>query len=447
MRGVLPTTADVVIVGAGSAGCVIAERLSRDPARSVVLVERGPRAWPSATVRDLGGLPIESGADYAVDIEEMSGLGVVRGRGVGGSAAVNGGYFLRWHPDDFVGWPDDWGLEDIATSFDELDGPNGTMGVSAFADDELADVVEHFETYWAKELPVRAPRDAWPITGVNRVRSNRDGRLRRTSAEAYLRPVVDRPNLSVVTDAEVAELIVSGTRVDGVRIGDEALSTGEVVLSAGTLGTAAILLRSDLGALAGIRELPIHEHREILVHYRRRDVVAHRRTALLQSVVHTADDLEIRCYSADMANYVKGLPPAGPAIGVAVMRPGSAGSIRTGPSGTIVDLGSMDPASAHKAGRGVDAVATMLASNDFADIVEPGSIAVDPVVRTSQHAWGSMPMGKRTDSRGGVDGIAGLRIVDGSILPTAGRSGPHATIMMVAVRIADELIPTRRHGP
>ncbi|MEE4021523.1 mycofactocin system GMC family oxidoreductase MftG [Gordonia sp. PKS22-38] len=447
MRGLLPTTADVVIVGAGSAGCVIAERLSRDSARSVVLVERGPRVWPSAAVLELSHLPIEPGTDFAVDIEEMSGLGVVRGRGLGGSSVVNGGYFLRWHPDDFVGWPDDWTSDDIAAAYHELDGPHGTMGVSTFADDELADVVEHFETYWAKELPVRAPRDAWPIIGVNRVRSNRDGRLRRTAAEAYLRPVADRSNLSVVTDAEVAQLIVSGSRVDGVRIGDEALSTGEVVLSAGTLGTAAILLHSGLGALAGIRELPIHEHREILVHYRRRDVVAHRRTALLQSVVHTADDLEIRCYSDDMANYVNGIPRSGPAIGVAVMRPGSAGSIRIGPSGPIVDLGSMDPASAHKAECGVDAVATMLASSDFVDIVEPGSIAADPVVRTSQHAWGSMPMGKRTDSLGGVDGIAGLRIVDGSLLPTAGRSGPHATIMMVAVRIADELIQTRRHGP
>lgn len=429
----------MVVVGAGSAGCVIAERLSRDPDRTVVVLERGPGEWPSPMVRDLGVLPIEAGARFATGYAEAGGLPVVRGSAIGGSSVVNGGYFLRWHEGDFAGWPDGWTGELIARAYDELDAPDGTMGVAAFADDELGDVVGLFESYWARTLPVRDVAEQWPIVGVNRVRSNRDGPSRRTSAQAYLRPAIDRPNLSLITDAEVTELGLSGRRVSGVRVGDDHLTAGEVVLCAGTLGTAEILLRSGVGGPSGSDTLPIHEHREVLVHYRRRAEPPVAPSALLQSVVHTADDVEIRCYSGDMASFVRGLEPVGPAVGVAVMRPGTTGVVRNGRGGLLVDLGTIDPENARRTQAGVDAVRDMLSAPMFADIVMPGSVAVDPVVRTSQHAWGSLPMGERTDELGGLYGVAGLRIVDGSILPTAGRSGPHATIMMLAVRIGDAL--------
>jgi GMC family mycofactocin-associated oxidreductase len=436
----LPTTADVVVVGAGSAGCVIAERLSRDPGRAVVVLERGPRDWPPPAVRDLQVLPIEHGAGFARGHTEATGLPVVRGSALGGSSAVNGGYFLRWHRDDFDDWPAQWSPEAIAHAYDELDAPDGTMGVTAFADDELVDVVRLFESYWAQAMPVRATADPWPIVGVNRVRSNREGPLRRTSAEAYLRPAIDRPNLTVITDAEVAEVTAAGRRVIGVRVGADRMSVGEVVLSAGTLGTARILLRSGLGGLIGSDgTLPLHEHREVLVHYRRHADPQVMPTALLQSVVHTTDDMEIRCYSTDMARFVKGVEPVGPAVGVAGMRPGSRGAVRVGDTGLLVDLGTVDPDSARRMALGAESVRDMLNSSTFVGVVEPGSIVVDPVVRTSQHAWGSLPMGVRTDDLGGLDGLTGLRVVDGSILPAAGRSGPHATIMMIAVRIGDVL--------
>lgn len=432
----------MVVVGAGSAGCVIAERLSRDPGRTVVVLERGPHDWPPPAVRDLGVLPIEHGARFARGHTEATELPVVRGNALGGSSAVNGGYFLRWHRDDFDGWPAQWSPEVIAHAYDELDAPDGTMGVTAFADDELVDVVRLFESHWAQAMPVRAAADPWPIVGVNRVRSNREGPLRRTSAEAYLRRAIDRPNLAVIADSDVAELTVAGRRVTGVRVGADRLSAGEVVLSAGTLGTAGILLRSGLGGLIGGSDgtLPVHEHREVLVHYRRRADPQVMPVALLQSVVHTADDVEIRCYSADMARFVKGVEPVGPAVGVSGMRPGSRGTVRVGDTGLLVDLGTVDPDSARQMTLGAESVRDMLNSSTFGGVVEPGSIVVDPVVRTSQHAWGSLPMGLRTDELGGLDGLTGLRVVDGSILPSAGRSGPHATIMMVAVRIGDVLI-------
>lgn len=440
-RDDLPSRVDVIVVGAGSAGCVLAERLSRNPDRSVLLLDRGPREWPSTQIRDLGALPIAAGSRYAQAYDEASGLGVIRGRGLGGSSAVNGGYFLRWHPGDFAGWPTGWTPDDIAAAYAELDAPGGAMHVTAFSDDELADVVPRFEAYWARSMPIRPVEEPWPIVGVNRVRSNREGAGRRTAAEAYLRAALGRGNLAVATVAEVTAVMTTGRTVTGVDVAGTTVECGEVVLCAGTLGTAAILLRSGLDVLGDADELPVHEHREVLVHYRARwgsgRAVAR---PLLQSVVHTADDLEIRCYSDDMANYIEGLPPAGPAVGVAVMRPGTPGSVRLSPSGLTIDLGTVDSVAAARFEHGVAAVAEMLRSDPFAGEVDPDSVAVDPVVRTSQHAWGSMPMGERTDWLGGVIGLHGLRIVDGSILPTAGRSGPHATIMMTACRIGDRLV-------
>ncbi|MDL9944860.1 mycofactocin system GMC family oxidoreductase MftG [Gordonia sp. ABSL11-1] len=440
-RDDLPSRVDVIVVGAGSAGCVIAERLSRNPDRSVLLLDRGPHEWPTTQIRDLGVLPISAGSPYAQAYDEASGLGVIRGRGLGGSSSVNGGYFLRWHPGDFDDWPTGWTADDVAAAYAELDAPGGTMGVSAFADDELADVVPRFEAYWARSMPIRRADDPWPIVGVNRVRSNREGDGRRTAAEAYLRAALGRQNLVVATVAEVTAVTSVGRTVTGVDVGGITIDCGEVVLSAGTLGTAAILLRSGLDMLGDADELPVHEHREVLVHYRARWGSGRAATRpLLQSVVHTADDIEIRCYSDDMANYIKGLPPAGPAMGVAVMRPGTPGSVRLNRTGLTIDLGTVDDVAATRFEHGVGAVAEMLRSDLFAGDVNPDSVAADPVVRTSQHAWGSMPMGERTDWLGGVIGVHGLRVVDGSILPTAGRSGPHATIMMTACRIGDRLL-------
>ncbi|MGV9712946.1 mycofactocin system GMC family oxidoreductase MftG [Gordonia sp. NPDC003424] len=434
-RRAVPASADVVIVGAGSAGCVLAERLSRDPDRSVLLCEPGPAEWPSDRVRDLRRLPIADGSDHAVRHPEASGLAVIRGRGLGGSSVVNGGYFLRWHADDFAGWPTGWELADIAARYDELD---ATMEVSVFADDELTERCRRFESWWTGRLGARPLDEPWPTVGVNRVRANRIGSLRRTAGEAYLRPASTRDNLTVCADTDVDVVVSRGRDVSGVRAGDDVVAAGEVILCAGTLGTAAILLRSGL-AVAPEGELTLHEHREVLVHHGGLGP-PQPSVPLLQTVVHTPDELEIRCYSSDMADYIDGVPPVGPAIGVAAMRPGAPGTVRLAGRDAAVDLGPGDPGEAQRVAAGIDDVVTMLRSPDFAGLVDAGTIAVDPVLRNAQHAWGTMPMGERTDWLGGVHGIRGLRIVDGSILPTAGRSGPHATIMMVACRIGDALI-------
>ena len=421
---------DVVIVGAGSAGSVLAERLSRHDQRSVLVLEQGPDDWPDAEALDLRRLPISEDEPFVTHHGGSPDLSIVRGRGLGGSATVNGAYFMRWHRDDFDTWQGTWTADAIDEAYTELD---ATMAVHPYTDGELAPTARAFERYWGARCPTRPLDEKWPVVGVNRVRSNSLDGARRTSAEAYLRPHLTRPNLRVRTGARVDRLLMDGDDALGVVCNGREIHAGEVILCAGTLGTARVLIRSGIGGA----QLQVHEHREVLVGYRLRE--QYRRGPLLPTVVHTADGLEIRCYRDDFARYVSGMALSGPAVGIAAMRPGASGDVYLHGDAVGIRLGPPAADVRERLTRSARDVVAMLTSSVFGALVDAESIRVDPVLRTSQHAWGSMPMGDRTDWLGGVHGVRHLRIVDGSILPTAGRSGPHATTMMVAAVIGDAL--------
>ncbi|HCS58411.1 MAG TPA: mycofactocin system GMC family oxidoreductase MftG, partial [Gordonia polyisoprenivorans] len=207
-----------------------------------------------------------------------------------------------------------------------------------------------------------------------------------------------------------------------------------VILCAGTLGTAGILLRSIPEVIGPSGVLVAGEHREVLVGYRRRSPDDLR--PLLPTVVHTDDGVEIRCYSDDFERYVTGSAGGSQAVGVCGMLQAGPARLMSASGGSVrVRFDDLDESVAAPLWASASDVVDMLASAEFDDVVEPDSISVDPVIRSSQHAFGSLPMGVRTDWLGGVVGVRGLRVVDGSILPSPGRSGPHATIMMMARRI------------
>jgi len=430
--------ADVIIVGAGSSGCVVAERLSRDPDRKVLWLEAGG-GMPDQAVLRLDRLPVEVGSGRAVHFASRQGFGLPRGRGLGGSSAVNGGYFMRWHESDLAGWP--WERAAIAAAYDRLDGGRpggGTMHVSAFGDDELHDYARAFETHWHDEGfdGIDGP---WPDVGVVRVRSNRDGDRRWTAAEAVAPGIEGRSNLRLVTDSEVTGLRRTSDRVTAVVVGEQIIPADEVILCAGTLGTAQLLARSGILEASGVR---VWEHREMLVRFTPADPPGQAATALLQTVLHTADGIEVRCYNGDFADFITGVPAGGPAMGVALMHPEGPGSIDWDlTSGLVVDLGEVGRSDTEKLAGWADRVREMLDGPRFAGLVDRGShgAVVDPVIRTSQHAWGTLPMGVDTDWLGAVISVPGLRVLDASILPTAGSSGPHATVMMVASHIADQI--------
>ncbi|GAB08409.1 putative dehydrogenase [Gordonia araii NBRC 100433] len=424
--------ADVLVVGAGSAGCVVAERLSRNADRRVVVLEAGPEVTGGDVHRLdrmlLGSVaaPSRYARWYRADPP------VVRGRAVGGSSVVNGGYFLRAHRDDFAEWGGPFTMDAITAAYDELDGgvpggaPAGRMSVGPVRDDEVGPLVRRLEERWAA-----APPGPWPGVGIQRVPVNRCDGQRWSAADAYLAPAGDRPNLTVRADCSVSRLVVESGRVVGVVLsGGEQVRAGEVVVCAGGLGSAALLMRS--GVVDG--SLPAFEHREILVRYAPA-VRPEPAPVLLPSVAHTADGSEIRWYADDFARFIPGLASSTAVVGVAQMHPPRPGELRWDGERLDVEPAGMrvDEVSA-----AVAEVVEALSSAELADVVVDGSVAVDPAVGTSQHGWGAMAMGERTDWFGAVDGVAGLRIVDGSILPNVS-SGPHATVMMVAIVIADAL--------
>ena len=399
------TTPDVLVVGAGSAGCVVAEYLSRDPSRQVLMVESGPGAVFESS---MNRLPIDHPV-RAVQIVERRGRPMVRGRGLGGSSAINGGYFLRGHRTDYTDWP--WTLQEIEAAFAETE---RIMRVRRFSDTELGEVPRAIEAWAGPQQD-----SVWPRIGVNRVRTNSINGNRWTTANLL---VTGRPNLAVRADTSAARLLVRARKTVGVLTdAGETISAGEVVMCAGTIGTSSLMAPI-------IGPMPLHEHAERIVRFTPRRVLTS--TALLQTVIHTPEGLEIRPYSNDFAEFTS-LDPTGVPIGVADMA-GAQGTVANG----IVDLGEPDADSANRLSAGVETVVRMLGSAEFADLVEPGSVRVDPTVGMSQHAWGTLPAGSAVDADGRVDGVLGLRVIDGSILPGPLSSGPHATIVMLAALIA-----------
>ncbi len=441
----------IVVVGAGSSGCVVAERLTRDARIDVILVEAGPVGASDHELR-LSMLPIGPLSERVVHHTATQGFDLPRGRGLGGSSAVNGGYFMRWHTDDFAGWDQRWWDSDtIAQGYTDLDGGEvreggrgGVMSVRRFADGELHPIANAFENHWLRAGYERNSR-VTPGVGINRVRSNSHDSLRVSADRAHLEGARDRPNLSVRTGRTVDRLLIDGDRVTGVRLTDgpdAQIAADETILCAGTLGSAALIARST-----GVENRhAIGEHRELLVRIRPSRDAVEGAWPLLQTVLHTADGMEIRCYNEDFARYIDGVPTSGPAIGVALMRPRGHGELAVdAQGGQRIDLGVVDAADELLMRSWAEEVVGMLNGAEFSGLVESGSATADPVILTSQHAWGALPMGTEiegagTDWTGNVSGMNALRVADGSILPTPGSSGPHETIMMVAGRIAETMI-------
>lgn len=435
---------DVVIVGAGSAGCVLAERLSRDRSRTVLLVERGPAGRPAD--RRLAVLPIGPGAPYARSYDTVSGApAAVRGQGLGGSSSINGGYFLRWHRADvdMLAGRGGWTAAEISDAYHELDGSGGTMRVHPWSDDDLVPVTRSFEEYWSSRVVVREPEARDPVVGLNRVLTNSDAGQRVSAFDGYLQSALARPNLSVVTGTEVTAVATVGGRASGVRLhgpGDDRVQARRVISCAGTFGTAELLFRSGLRT----GPLPLTEHREMLTKYRARQRAQRALpTSVLQSVVHTAGGVEIRCYTDDFARFVSGVPASGSAFGVAQMTPGTPGSLVWHDGALRIDLGGADwhrtKSLAPSVAAAVADVRDMLSSPEFAGAVIPDSLLGEELPATSQHACATLPLGVDVGGDGELFDVPGLHVVDGSILPVPGRSGPHATIMALAVLIGDRL--------
>ena len=259
---------DIVVVGGGSAGCVLAARLSEDPARTVLMIEAGP---DHAGVAELPADVVDAsqptvGHDWGY-VSEPGPAGrcvaLPRARLVGGCSATNGCFAVRGAPADYDGWARaglaEWSFEALLPFFCRLEsdadfhdgwhGGDGPIPIRRHPPDELNPQQRSFiEASVAVGVPYVADHNRPGAVGVGPTPRNvRDG-VRMSTALTYLAQARHRPNLVIRADAAVDRVEVRHGRATGVRlIGDELVSAGAVVLAAGAYASPAILARSGIG--------------------------------------------------------------------------------------------------------------------------------------------------------------------------------------------------------
>jgi choline dehydrogenase len=270
---------DYVIVGAGTAGCVVANRLSRNPQTRVLLLEGGGRdnwIWFHIPVGYLFAIG-NPRADWMFETETEAGLNgrslkYPRGKVLGGSSAINAMISMRGQAEDYDHWRQlglrDWGWEDVLPIFKRLDDHflghtehHGAGGEWRVEEPRLRwDVLDAIRDA-ATEMGVPPTSDfnTGDNTGVGYFHVNQKRGLRWSAARGFLKPVMNRPNLRVETGVLAEKILFDGTRASGVRFRQgarclEASAKGEVILCAGSVGSVQLLQLSGVGPSAWLAE-------------------------------------------------------------------------------------------------------------------------------------------------------------------------------------------------